>query len=48
MIRWAIERCRERGCSLVQRTTDQSRTDAQRVYERLDFERSHLGMKLQL
>lgn len=45
---WAIAQCRERGCSLVQLTTDRSRPDAHRFYERLGFEASHVGYKLKL
>lgn len=45
---WAIEQCRERGCSLVQLTTDKSRDDAHRFYGRLGFEPSHIGYKLRL
>ena len=48
MILWAIERCRERGCRMVQLTTHQSRDRAHAFYERLGFERSHIGMKLHL
>ncbi|MDR5651998.1 GNAT family N-acetyltransferase [Ruixingdingia sedimenti] len=48
MFLWAIERCRERGCDLVQLTTDRSRADAHRFYEGLGFEGSHLGYKLRL
>ncbi|MFK0041877.1 GNAT family N-acetyltransferase [Paenarthrobacter sp. NPDC090517] len=48
MIRWAIEQARERGCSLVQLTTDKSRVSAHRFYERLGFVASHEGMKLTL
>jgi ribosomal protein S18 acetylase RimI-like enzyme len=48
MFEWAIEQCRARGCSLVQLTTDKSRTDAQRFYERLGFVASHEGYKLAL
>ena len=44
----AIERARQRGCGLVQLTTDRARGDAHRFYERLGFETSHLGMKLDL
>jgi GNAT superfamily N-acetyltransferase len=43
---WAIERARERGCHLVQLTTDKSRPDALRFYEKLGFKASHEGMKL--
>lgn len=45
---WAIEQCREHGCSIVQLTTDRRREDAQRFYERLGFEASHIGYKLRL
>jgi ribosomal protein S18 acetylase RimI-like enzyme len=48
MMDWAVERCRERGCDMVQLTTDKSRTDAHRFYERLGFQASHEGMKLKL
>ncbi|QDL93023.1 GNAT family N-acetyltransferase [Paroceanicella profunda] len=44
----AVERCRARGCSLVQLTSDASRTRAHAFYERLGFEGSHLGFKLTL
>jgi GNAT superfamily N-acetyltransferase len=48
MMEWAIARARERGCRLVQLTTNTSRPDAHRFYEALGFERSHVGMKLAL
>lgn len=48
MITWAIEQAHERGCALVQLTTDRSRIDAHRFYERLGFVASHEGMKLTL
>ncbi|WP_086825427.1 GNAT family N-acetyltransferase [Allokutzneria sp. NRRL B-24872] len=48
MIRWAIERARERECALVQLTTDATRDGARRFYERLGFAPSHVGMKLAL
>ena len=44
----AIARARADGCTLVQLTTDRSRTDALRFYERLGFVASHHGMKLDL
>lgn len=44
----AIERARERGCHLVQLTTDKSRPGALRFYEALGFAASHEGMKLHL
>ncbi len=48
MFAWAIETCRERGCALVQLTTDKRRPDAIRFYERLGFQPTHEGMKLEL
>ena len=48
MIQWAIDQARERGCSLIQLTTDKSRVAAHRFYERLGFVASHEGMKLKL
>jgi GNAT superfamily N-acetyltransferase len=46
MIQWAIERCREAGCGVVQLTSNKLRTDAHRFYERIGFIRSHEGFKL--
>jgi GNAT superfamily N-acetyltransferase len=48
MVGWAIDEARRRGCRLVQLTTDRSRTDAHRFYERLGFVASHEGLKLSL
>ena len=48
LLQWAIAQCRTRGCRLVQLTTNQARTDAQRFYAQLGFEQSHLGFKLTL
>lgn len=48
LIRRCIGLAREAGCGLVQLTTDKSRADAHRFYERLGFTGSHLGMKLKL
>ncbi|WP_022705884.1 GNAT family N-acetyltransferase [Paracoccus zeaxanthinifaciens] len=48
MIEWAIACCRERGCGLVQLTTNRQRTDSQRFYEGLGFQPSHVGYKLSL
>ncbi len=44
----AIEMARKEGCVLVQLTTDKSRKDAHRFYERLGFVSTHEGMKLSL
>jgi GNAT superfamily N-acetyltransferase len=48
LLTWAIEQARNRGCALVQLTTDKSRGDAHRFYARLGFVASHEGMKLTL
>ncbi|MEH0545458.1 GNAT family N-acetyltransferase [Streptomyces sp. B21-105] len=45
---WAIEESRRENCQLVQLTSDVTRTDAHRFYERLGFTASHVGFKLQL
>jgi len=48
MFAWAIAACRQRGCNLVQLTTDKRRTDAHRFYEQLGFTASHEGYKMAL
>jgi len=48
LIRWCLDRARERGCRLAQLTTDKQRTDARRFYESLGFTASHEGLKLPL
>jgi GNAT superfamily N-acetyltransferase len=48
LIQWAIARSKELGASIVQLTSDNTRTDAHRFYERLGFVNSHSGFKLQL
>ncbi|WP_327253811.1 GNAT family N-acetyltransferase [Streptomyces sp. NBC_01244] len=47
-IEWAIEQSRAENCQLVQLTSDVTRVDAHRFYERLGFTASHVGFKLQL
>ena len=48
LIEWAVEESRRQDCQVVQLTSDNSRTDAHRFYERLGFTASHVGFKLQL
>ncbi|MFJ3231342.1 GNAT family N-acetyltransferase [Streptomyces sp. NPDC086787] len=48
LIEWALDESRRRDCQLVQLTSDTSRTDAHRFYERLGFSASHVGFKFQL
>ncbi|GAA2315520.1 GNAT family N-acetyltransferase [Streptomyces kunmingensis] len=48
LIEWAVAESRRQDCQLVQLTSDATRTDAHRFYERLGFSASHVGFKLQL
>lgn len=48
LLGWAIEEADRRHCALVQLTTDKSRVDARRFYDRLGFAASHEGFKLHL
>lgn len=48
MIEFAIAEAKRRGLRLVQLTSNASRTDAHRFYERLGFKQSHLGFKMAL
>ncbi|MET9516189.1 GNAT family N-acetyltransferase [Streptomyces sp. NPDC002994] len=48
LIEWAIDESRRQNCQLVQLTSDATRTDAHRFYERLGFEASHVGFKLSI
>lgn len=43
MMEWSMEVARLLGCRRVQLTSDTSRTDAHRFYERLGFDASHVG-----
>jgi ribosomal protein S18 acetylase RimI-like enzyme len=45
---WAIRRAQDRGCHIVQLTTDKERPEALKFYESLGFSASHEGMKLKL
>ncbi|MFG3282762.1 GNAT family N-acetyltransferase [Streptomyces sp. NPDC048111] len=45
LIEWAVSESERQGCQLVQLTSDATRTDAHRFYERLGFEASHVGFK---
>ena len=48
LMEWAIAESARRGCTLVQLTSDRTRTDAHRFYDRLGFTASHVGFKLEL
>jgi GNAT superfamily N-acetyltransferase len=45
LMQWAVEAAQERGCPIVQLTTNTTRRDAHRFYESLGFTASHVGMK---
>lgn len=45
MFDWVFARARDRGCGLVQLTSDQSRAGAHAFYESLGFVASHTGYK---
>ena len=46
LVQWAVAQARARQCKLVELLTHHTRVDAQRFYERLGFQRSHVGMTL--
>ncbi|MFH8435242.1 GNAT family N-acetyltransferase [Streptomyces sp. NPDC018007] len=48
LVQWAVDESRRQNCQLVQLTSDASREDAHRFYERLGFTASHVGFKLAL
>lgn len=48
MFEYAIKQAKDKGCSMVQLTSDKQRPDAIRFYEKLGFKASHEGFKLVL
>ncbi len=48
LIEWAINRAKERSCSIVQLTSDKRRPDAIRFYESHGFKATHAGFKLKI
>ena len=48
MMKWSMDRAKQRGAYIMQLTRHKAREDAHRFYERLGFKGSHLGMKLNL
>jgi GNAT superfamily N-acetyltransferase len=45
---YAIDRAKQKGCIMLQLTTDKQRPDAIRFYESIGFVATHEGMKLKL
>ncbi len=48
LIKWSINRAREKNCNIVQLTSDKQRPDALKFYESLGFKATHEGFKLKL
>lgn len=48
LLDWAVQEARDRGCVLVQLTSDAARTDAHGFYEAAGFTASHVGFTLPL
>lgn len=48
MMRHALATARQRGIGLIELSSNKSRTDAHRFYERLGFAKSHEGFKMAL
>jgi GNAT superfamily N-acetyltransferase len=45
MFEWSFDQARQRGCTLIQLTSDVAREDAHRFYESMGFTAGHLGFK---
>ncbi len=48
MFQWAADRARNKGCRIVQLTSNKARERALAFYEKLGYEPSHVGFKLYL
>ena len=48
MIGWAVLRAQEKGCGIVQLTSNKARDRAIAFYESLGFEATHIGFKMYL
>lgn len=48
LMEWAVEQADERGCHLIQLTSNKVRDDAHRFYASLGFEATHEGFKRRL
>ena len=45
LMRWAEQQARNRGCAMIQLTSNKARGDAHRFYERLGYTATHDGFK---
>ena len=48
LLKWSINRAKERDCKMIQLTSDKQRPETLRFYEMLGFKASHEGFKLKL
>ncbi len=48
LMKYAVDLAKDKNCSIVQLTSNKTRKDAHRFYERLGFHATHEGMKLTL
>lgn len=48
LMKYAINIAKSKNCSIVQLTSDISRKDAHKFYEKLGFSPTHVGMKLHI
>lgn len=48
VLTYAINRAKEKGCHMIQLTSDKRRLDTIKFYEKLGFKASHEGFKLKL
>ncbi len=48
LLQFAIDQANERGCKMVQLTTNRSRKEALEFYEGLGFQNTHHGLKLMI
>lgn len=48
MFAYILNRAKEKGCHMVQLTSDKKRTEAIKFYEKLGFVASHEGMKFKI
>lgn len=48
LMKYAVYLAKDKNCSIVQLTSNKTRKDAHRFYERLGFHATHEGMKLSL
>ncbi len=48
LMKYAINLAKENSCTIVQLTSNKTRTDAHRFYKRLGFQDTHEGLKLNI